>query len=87
MAADLLAQSRADRDQVAETLLAVQQSHERLLNVARGCHDCGGGYRDQREAEIYHHGIQTVVNALEATEHQPELLQVKVLERIGAEHE
>lgn len=37
------------------------------VRIARGCFDYGGGHRD-RDREIFHHGIQTVVNALEATE-------------------
>lgn len=28
---------------------------EKLLNIARGCHDYGGGYSEQRDADIYHH--------------------------------
>lgn len=54
-----------------------------LLAIARGCHDYGGGYREPREIEIYHHGIQTVVRALEAAAEDPDRLQVRVLESIG----
>lgn len=57
---------------------------QRLLNVARGCHDYGGGYRESREREIFHHGIQTVIKALEAAEAGPDRFQVRVLESIGA---
>lgn len=57
----------------------------RLLNVARGCHDYGGGYRDPKEAEVFHHGIQTVINSLEsAAKNDPDNYQVNVLEQIGA---
>ncbi len=58
---------------------------ERLLNVARGCHDYGGGYREDREAlEIYHYGIRTVIDALEAARKgDPKDTQVNTLERIG----
>lgn len=38
-----------------------------VMFVARGCFDYGGGYRaDEGKLEIFHHGIQTVINALEA---------------------
>lgn len=57
--------------------------HERLLNIARGCHDYGGGYSESREVEIYHHGIQTVINALEAS--GDDSLQTRILEAIGKE--
>lgn len=40
---------------------------QRIVHIAKGCHDYGGGYRDPKEAEIFHHGIQTVVKAMEAT--------------------
>lgn len=39
---------------------------DELINVAKGCTDYLGGYHDQKELEIYHHGIATVVRALEA---------------------
>lgn len=56
----------------------------RLLNVARGCHDYNGGYVDP-EATAFHHGIQTVVQALDAAaKNDPNDGQVNVLERIGA---
>lgn len=58
---------------------------DRLLNVARGCHDYGGGYKDPVSAEIYHHGIATVISALEAAaKNDPSDGQVNILERIGA---
>ncbi len=57
---------------------------ERLLNVARGCFDYCGGYMAS-DLGIYHHGIQTVINALEAAaKNDPSDMQVNVLERIGA---
>lgn len=38
-----------------------------ILSIARGCVDYGGGYRsDNEKLAIFHHGIQTVVNVLEA---------------------
>ena len=41
------------------------ETAKRCLSIAKGCHDYGGGYRDQGESEIYHHGIQTVINCIE----------------------
>jgi hypothetical protein len=35
------------------------------INIAKGCTDYGGGYQNKHDSEIYHHGIQTVINALE----------------------
>jgi hypothetical protein len=35
------------------------------LRIARGCHDYNGGHRGSEAHSIYHHGIQTVINALE----------------------
>ena len=42
-------------------------SFDDALKIAKGCHDYGGGYRDDKKYEIFHHGIQTVINALERT--------------------
>lgn len=73
-----------------ETLKAISKSNDegpldRLLNVARGCHDYGGGYKDPVSAEIYHHGIATVISALEAAaKNDPSDGQVNALERIDA---
>src|SRR6266571_4986291 len=36
------------------------------LRIARVCHDYNGGYHTDGAHEIYHHGIQTVINALES---------------------
>lgn len=56
----------------------------RLLNVAKGCHDYGGGYREPRDAEIFHHGIDTVITALAAAiKNDPNDLQVAILENVG----
>ena len=62
-----------------------QRDAKRLLNVAKGCHDYGGGYHGAGTAEIFHHGIQTVINALEAAaKNDPNNHQVNALERIGS---
>lgn len=40
-----------------------------FIRIARGCLDYGGEYRDNKEGlETFHHGIQTVINALEGAE-------------------
>lgn len=59
---------------------------ETILRVARGCFDYGGGYRsDDGKLEIYHHGVQTVVNALEGfAARGMKDTQIAVLYRMGA---
>jgi hypothetical protein len=65
-------------------LAAARKDSARLLNVARGCHDYNGGHYDAHDHETYHHGIQTVINALEAAaKRDPGDTQVNALERIG----
>lgn len=54
-----------------------------MLAVACGCHDYGGGYSDQHDVEVYHHGIETVAQALRAYVKDPQALQVRVLESVG----
>lgn len=39
---------------------------EDAIRIARGCVDYGGGYLNDQERSIFHHGIQTVANALDA---------------------
>lgn len=59
---------------------------ESCLKIAKGCHDYNGGLHDKRDHEIFHHGIQTVINALEA--YMKKGLadsQVNVLHSIGGE--
>lgn len=39
------------------------------VRIARGCLDYGGGYRsDTSKMEIFRHGIETVINSLEAAQ-------------------
>lgn len=55
------------------------------LRIARGCFDYGGGYRSNNgELDIYHHGIWTVINALEHAK-MTGLgdLQIRMLHSIG----
>lgn len=77
---DLSAYAVIDREELEE----LRRNKERLLNVARGCFDYSGGHRD-KEREIFHHGIQTVINALEAAaKNDSGDTQVNALERMGA---
>jgi hypothetical protein len=60
------------------------------VHIAKGCHDFNGGYHanDPYATRIYHHGIQTVINALEEWRwnviHGGDDHQVNTLARIGA---
>jgi hypothetical protein len=81
-----------DREQYAATkkkMEAAGRETDRLLNVARGCLDYGGGYRgdsdiEKAQADAFHHGIQTVINTLEGAVKDPSSLQVRVLQSVGA---
>ena len=56
------------------------------LRIARGCTDYGGGHHNDGHMDAYQHGIQTVINALEAAEKAGlNELQVRMLWRMGAE--
>lgn len=57
------------------------------LKIAKGCLDYSGGHGSNREHfEIYHHGIQTVINCLiAAKESGLEDTQTAVLHAIGSE--
>ena len=62
---------------------------DKAIHIAKGCHDYNGGWAFDREREIYHHGIQTVISALEAWREMAELTgasdhQVDPLARLGA---
>ena len=57
---------------------------ERVLNLATGCHDYGGGYSNEH-AKIFQHGIQTVVNVLTKAASGDESYQIRVVESIGRE--
>ena len=53
------------------------------LRIARGCFDYGGGYRSNNgELDIYHHGIWTVINALERAKITGDR-QIRMLHSIG----
>ena len=57
------------------------------ITIAKGCLDYGGGYRGTPELEIYHHGIQTVINSLTAARRVGQTgendTQVNALRRMG----
>jgi len=58
------------------------------ITIAKGCLDYGGGYRcDEDLLKAFHHGIQTVVNALAAAKKAAETgaddTQVNALRRMG----
>lgn len=67
-------------------MTADQLGFDDALKIAKGCMDYGGGYRsNQDELEIYHHGIQTVINALTgAKERGLTDLQTGTLHAIGS---
>lgn len=69
-------------DLVLAALDEMERRIERLLNVARGCHDYNGGHHGEPAHSTYHHGIQTVINVLEASVRRDDY-QLRVLEAIG----
>ena len=73
---------KACREMLEQRIAELEAANTRLLNIARGCHDYGGGYKDKREADVYHHGIQTVINALEAAA-KGDSFQLRALESVG----
>jgi hypothetical protein len=58
-------------------------SFEDALNIARGCTDYGGGHHDDGKMDAYQHGIQTVINALEAAKKNSLDSQVAFLKAHG----
>ncbi len=56
------------------------------ISMAKGSLDYKGGYHSKNELEIYQHGIQTVINVLEAAKKKGlDDLQVAVVHSIGKE--
>lgn len=56
---------------------------ERAIAIARGCQiEYGGGYKDQREADAFHHGMTTVENCLRARQN-PDDYQAALVEAMG----
>ena len=64
----------------------MELTFEDALRIARGCTYYGGGHRGNTERyEIYHHGIQTVINALTAASKTGlDDTQTKALHSMGA---
>ena len=74
------------RDSITELLGQEEGATvERLLNVARGAHLCfGGGYANEKESAIFHQGIETVIQALQAAvKNKPKDYRTAVLEDTG----
>lgn len=55
------------------------RTYDDAVRIARGCTDYGGGYSG-RDYDIYQHGINTVIAALESTDKH----QVAALHAMGA---
>jgi len=56
------------------------------VKIARGCHDYGGGHHSDGHMDAYQHGIQTVVQALEAAAKRGlQDYQVAVLHSVGTQ--
>ena len=73
--------SEAKKD---ETDLSAFLCFDDAISMAKGCFDYMGGYHDKEELEIYHHGIQTVINVLEAARKRGlDDVQVATIHRIG----
>lgn len=70
----------------ASTDCSTALSFDDAIAIANGCFDYGGGYRsNDGELEIFHHGIQTVINALKGAKSSGlSDMQSKVLHRIGS---
>jgi len=66
--------------------MSKQLDFDNALSMAKGCFDYQGGYHDKEQLEIYHHGIQTVINVLEAAKIKGlDDLQVATIHAIGKE--
>ena len=70
-AAEIYEAARIQEEESIEHFIALEL--QRLLAVAQGCHDYGGGYFKDHDREVFHHGIQTVFNALEASATKPNI--------------
>lgn len=53
-------------ERIADAASRQELTFRDALTLAKGCRDYGGGWRTDAQAEIYLHGIQTVVNVLES---------------------
>ena len=66
--------------------LRARPTWERVLRIANGCTDYGGGHHGA-DHEVYQHGIWTVCNVLKNACEQGDKpdMQLRVVEAIGAE--
>ena len=72
--------------QNSESDLSALLCFDDAISMAKGCFDYMGGYHDKEELGIYHHGIQTVINVLEAAKKRGlSDTQVAVIHAIGKE--
>jgi hypothetical protein len=62
----------------------VREALDKAIQVARGCRDYGGGYRTEKDLDIYHHGMNTVERSLTALRDKPEDTQIQAVLRMGA---
>ena len=60
-----------------------REAMQRMLDVARGCHDYGGGFRGTDKFDAYQAGIATVVSALEHRIKDNADTQCNALEQMG----
>lgn len=75
---------RGELEKVKGELAEARNDTVRMLAVANGCLDYGGGYRgDDGLMRAFHHGIHTVINALTHFVTDRESTQIRALERIG----
>lgn len=73
-------------DAVTSPVERVVMRFDDAIAIAKGCKDYLGGYHDVEELDIYHHGIQTVINALEAANKRGfEDPQVAAIHKIGSD--
>ena len=73
-------------ESLAATETARDDARQRAVVLARGCRDYNGGYSDTEHLEIFHHGIDTVVQVLEADRLRgsgPPDMQLRVIEQVG----
>ena len=72
--------------QSSESDLSALLCFDDAISMAKGSLDYMGGYHDKEELAIYHHGVQTVINVLEAARKRGlDDLQVATIHRIGKE--
>ncbi len=56
---------------------------DEIITIINGCFDYGGGYHDQKELNIYHHGIHTVLNVITALKNNKNSTQLNALRMMG----